>query len=528
MKRKVKTGLGITEGTYYQRAGEPTPEGEIQGTADTPLLYFMLSSVAIKAHKSFTPGLSLESPTMKRAIKHHNVVYVDDADGHVSADATLQDPTSEAVTRMHISAQGWNDVNNLTGGSLAYHKTKWQMVCWEKRNGIKTLRETTSNQLTINSWMGASTTIAYGKTNEPNIGLGFHLCPNGDQTHQYNHTHGAIKTLCSNVSSANLTEREARQTITQQLVPKLSYPLHLTSFTQKQSNAINSTIREAFLPIIRFNWHLPGAVLYGPMSMGGMEFPETYTLQNQTQIPFMIEQLRWDKTLANDILVTLDHVQLLSGFTTPVMQNTANRIDYIGTSYLVEMRHRLLEIEGTIWIEHAWTPPLQRQRDKSIMERFTAIPRITTGQLKQANTVRLYLRVISIADLTDPEGSTIPDGMLTGDWQAGSDLLWPDIPCPPKWYWATFCKCILATFSTRAPRYQPAHFSIRLDINLESWHAVPRNTWYPCYKSDSQLFLRQNDTNLITIMTALKVKGYYHATGTTKILSLASPPITHQ
>ena len=83
------------------------------------------------------------------------------------------------------------------------------MVCWEIRNGIKTLRETTSHQLTINDWMGASTTIAYGKTNEPNIGLEFHLCPNEDQTHQYNHTHGAIKTLCSNVSLANLTEREA-------------------------------------------------------------------------------------------------------------------------------------------------------------------------------------------------------------------------------------------------------------------------------------------------------------------------------
>ena len=128
MKRKVKTGLGITEGTYYQRVGEPTLDGEIQGTADTPLLYSMLSSVAIKAHKSFTPGLTLESPTMTRAIRHHNIAYVDDADGHVSADITSQDPTSEAVTRMHTSAQGWNDVNNLTGGSLAYHKTKWQMI----------------------------------------------------------------------------------------------------------------------------------------------------------------------------------------------------------------------------------------------------------------------------------------------------------------------------------------------------------------------------------------------------------------
>jgi hypothetical protein len=51
MKRKVKTGLGITEGTYYQRAGEPTFGGKIQGTADTPLLYSMLSNFVIKAHK---------------------------------------------------------------------------------------------------------------------------------------------------------------------------------------------------------------------------------------------------------------------------------------------------------------------------------------------------------------------------------------------------------------------------------------------------------------------------------------------
>jgi hypothetical protein len=359
MKCKVKSGLGITEGTYYQRAGEPTLDGKIQGTADTPLLYSMLSSVAIKAHKSFTPGLSLESPTMKRVIRHHNIVYVDNANGRVSADTTSQDPTSEAVTRMHTSAQGWNDVNNLTSGSLAYHKTKWQMVSWEIINGTKKLRETTPHQLTINDWTGAPTTMTYRKISEPNIGLGFHLCPNGDQTHQYNRRHNAIKTLCINVSLANLTKREARQTITQRLVPKLSYPLHLTSHTQKQLDAINSTIQASFHPLMRFNQHLPSAVLYGPMSMGGMEFPEAHSLQNQTQIPFMLKQLRWDKTLANNILVTLDHVQLLTGFTTPVMQNTTNKIDYIGTSYLVEMRHRLSDIEGTIWIEHAWVPSLQ-------------------------------------------------------------------------------------------------------------------------------------------------------------------------
>jgi hypothetical protein len=87
---------------------------------------------------------------------------------------------------------------------------------------------------------------------------------------------------------------------------------------------------------------------------------------------------------------------------------------------------------------------------------------------------QLHLRVITIADLTDPESSTIPYRMLTGDWQAGSDLLWPDISCPLN-NWATFRKCIRTTFSTLAPKYQPSHFSIRLDRTLRPWHTVPKH-----------------------------------------------------
>jgi hypothetical protein len=47
MKRQVKMRLGITDGTYQQVEGEPTLDGEIQGTAVTPLLLSMLSNIAI-------------------------------------------------------------------------------------------------------------------------------------------------------------------------------------------------------------------------------------------------------------------------------------------------------------------------------------------------------------------------------------------------------------------------------------------------------------------------------------------------
>ena len=60
-----------------------------------------------------------------------------------------------------------------------------------------------------------------------------------------------------------------------------------------------------------------------------------------------------------------------------------------------------------------------------MMEIFLTIPRVTVNTLKRVNAVRLYLRVITVADITDPTGTFIPDGMLEGDWQAGTDIMWP-------------------------------------------------------------------------------------------------------
>jgi hypothetical protein len=69
------------------------------------------------------------------------------------------------------------------------------------------------------------------------------------------------------------------------------------------------------------------------------------------------------------------------------------------------------------------------------MESVTHITRITTSMLKKANTVQIHLQVITSVDLVILEGTA---GMMNGDWQAGTDLLWPQIPCPPKPYRATF------------------------------------------------------------------------------------------
>ena len=83
--------------------------------------------------------------------------------------------------------------------------------------------------------------------------------------------------------------------------------------------------------------------------------------------------------MANDILVTLNNIQLNAGFVVPIMKDTRPRMDYVDQGLLASLRERMGEIEATMWIEKAWAPKQQWERDRAIMEGFTAIKGATTG-----------------------------------------------------------------------------------------------------------------------------------------------------
>ncbi len=132
-------------------------------------------------------------------------------------------------------------------------------------------------------------------------------------------------------------------------------------------------------------------MLYVPTDYGGMEFPEMSTLQDQVQLDYILKQLRWSKTVANDFLVTLDLIQLCSGFLRPVLDSVVATLDNLEPSYIVDLQGRLAEMGASVWIESAWTPHLQREGDASVMDCFSLIDGITCAKLCRANAVRLYL-----------------------------------------------------------------------------------------------------------------------------------------
>ena len=158
------------------------------------------------------------------------------------------------------------------------------------------------------------------------------------------------------------------------------------------------------------------------------------------------------------------------------------------------------------------------------MERFARVRGATRRELEKVNAVRLYLRVITIADLTHPLGGYIPDGMLTGDWQAGSDLEWPHQPCPPRLHWALFQKFLKLTFFQKVASHQRANYSLELDFPLGKWYPVTRNTWFSSYKTETELFHQDEEAGTFQVFRT-KGAGFYNYSHDTKEIPLQSHPI---
>ncbi len=162
------------------------------------------------------------------------------------------------------------------------------------------------------------------------------------------------------------------------------------------------------------------------------------------------------------------------------------------------------------------------------MEAFLSIPGISRAALRQANAVRLYLRVVTLADLTDVNGQYIPADMLDGEWQAGSVLKWPFQPKPPPNFWRVFCFCLKTAFCTQITGYVQAQHSMQLDNKLGWWLPVQRNTWFTVYRTQEALIWRKDDDTTLWMMTKSATPGCYHFSHYSAEVPLNSHPIKCQ
>lgn len=513
MQRHVRTAGGTSTVTYREDPDDVPLSGEIQGKGDVMGLWTLVSDSILAVHRQLTRGVSICHAALDYISQRSADSYVDDTDTYAEDEGPIDwpdddddedegtvtmmeqlmedDPATPVIADLNASAQLWTNLVNMVGGLMAFHKCNWQLLTWKPFRGelIPRDRDEFQGDLILEDHKGLQTRIAYKSHKEANVGLGFSLTPLGDQTPEFTVRLGQLRECITKLSVTALTTTEAWMLMTTRFLPKFTYPFMLTRFTHKQLRAMAVIFDNAMLPVLRINRNTPRAMVYAPADFGGFEFPCLKTVQDQKGIGHIVRHLKWGKEIGQDFRNVISKVQLESGLIDPILESPKTYLSYLTEGHISHIRERLRALEGGIWVEDTWSPSLQRRGDISLMERFLQI-KASPAKYRAANLVRLWLRVITIAELADESGLRIPAERLNGEWQAESTLRWPNATRPSPKMFRTFQWFLRRTFCQQPARWYKRH-PLPLDVPLGPWLQVDRHISHAVYRTEEWVYERQ-------------------------------------
>ena len=268
---------------------------------------------------------------------------------------------------------------------------------------------------------GAASRIKMMKPDEANKGLGYHMAVDANQKEHYATVKGKIEHICNGAQSGRLSFREAKDLLTLRLLQQTKYGLHLSQFSEKMCHPLTVLINGTFLQLMHIHSKTPRALVWGPQDLGGLGLnTDVYCLQAQCAIGYLVRSLRWNKTVASDIITALNACQLASGFESPLLEDTKPHLRFISNGWIPHLRGMLEYFGIKIWVEDAWKCQKQRENDRSIMEMFVTDKDIKLSELVLANEYRMWLGVIFISELADVNGTEIDFSKISNDseWRA--------------------------------------------------------------------------------------------------------------
>ena len=127
---------------------------------------------------------------------------------------------------------------------------------------------------------------------QPNVGLGCRLAPDGNQTHESAFRLHQCKQFQAKLNTTALTVEEMFQYLLTRIIPVVCYVSALTSIPPKMCKKMNTCIDLVVMPKLVLNRHTPKVVLHEPMMNEGLNYPQFKTIQTTKSIMYLIKQVR--------------------------------------------------------------------------------------------------------------------------------------------------------------------------------------------------------------------------------------------
>ena len=355
----------------------------------------------------------------------------------------------------------WEGGIRATGGALVPSKSHWYLVHFEWKNGQWSYGKSTSDELYVRNPEGARVALECLPSHEARRTLGFRLAPDGNNNAEKANMLKVAKEWAAKVNVLG-SRSLAWVALSTTILPKLRYPLTVTTLTQKDCGNIMQPILHAALPAIGVNRNFPHALVHAPLRFQGLNIPDLWVEQG-------LDHLKRALTHGNTTSITGQFLQM----------TVEQLIVEIGSPnpFLLPYRDWQL-LATTSWIKNLWeytetaelslvippvSLPLRRQGDQYLMPLFFQAG-FRGKELLLLNQCRIWSNVISLADIVDGYGKTILPDALTGRWQASErPIRWPHQAKMPPTAWKRWERALQQTLRLANRTHLPQ------ELHLGKW-----------------------------------------------------------
>ncbi len=185
----------------------------------------------------------------------------------------------------------------------------------------------------------------------------------------------------------------------------MRYALPAIAVDEEEYEQVQNRIIPVIVQRLGFNRHLPTAIQFGPVELGGLGLYDLRTEGGIEMIKYFRNAIYTQSAVGELLILQLKCSQLEAGIPNPILEEPTIPIPYITPTWITSMRQYLSNHNVTIQVTDVLTLSLASTTDEFIMSK-SRLMHYSVRQQKDINLVRVFLQVTTIDELTDSGDNT--------------------------------------------------------------------------------------------------------------------------
>jgi hypothetical protein len=417
----VRTELGISPTGYHHEPEFPI-YGTGQGSANSPAIWCFLSSILFDCYDTRThPATYCDTQDTVR-VKLGLIGFVDDCNGQTNSfsDDGSSVTVQQLVSQTQRNAQCWTDLLHASGGALELSKCSNHIIQWQfSMQGAPVLVPKHSEaDVSLTVWdrqADEAHTLQVLPAYTSHKTLGHYKDPAGTQSEQFRQLKKKSDSITAFLWESPLTRLEAWTFYFACYLPAVCYPLANSSLTKQRLDLVQRKAMSIIVPRCGFNRNTKKAILYGPLALGGASFRSLYVQQGVSQVTMFIRQWRKNSIPGKLLRIAVSWFQSQVGTSYSFLEQVHTALPHLESKWLHSLRTFLQSIDAKLRLDTPYLPSLQRLHDFCIMDAIQSSDIFTPAEVRRLNYCRLYLKAITLSDLTSIDGRALDHSKLSGN-----------------------------------------------------------------------------------------------------------------